>query len=234
MGQLLCSDQPVNALDWLLKSGTCCNEIQSMSQRDFGRGETIFHEGDDCTGMYFLLTGLVGIRRTDIDGCSVLLHLVHPGDPVAYVSLRNDDEYTVTAECLAPVTVGYINKSKFLTILKRDPETLFRFLDRAIRYVGDVDRHTFEMMTLPARERIVQLLLSLTERYGVHDNDGGTVIKLPFSRKEMADIAGIRPGTVSRVVKQLFDEGVAEFNNRTVHVPVLALLRSDSNMGLAA
>ncbi len=224
-----------NALDWLVSSDKEREALNRKSvNRNFGLGDTVFHEGDACQGMYFVLSGLIGIRKTDAEGCSVLLHLVGPGDPIGYNAFVSDEEYAVSAECLEASTLAYVPKAGLLSIFAHNPEVTMRFLQRAVRYLGDADLHAFEALTMSARARVIRLLASLAERYASPAADGSAVIALPFSRRDMADIVGIRPESISRVIRQLIDEGIAEFDNRHVRVPAMNALYDDFDTNLAA
>ena len=53
--------------------------------RRYSAGEIIFFHGDRCKGLYFVDGGLVAVRKTDVDGQSVLVRLAKGGDTIGYL-----------------------------------------------------------------------------------------------------------------------------------------------------
>jgi len=51
--------------------------------RRYSPGEVVFVHGDNCKGLYFIDSGLVGIHKTDADGQSILIRLAKVGDTLS-------------------------------------------------------------------------------------------------------------------------------------------------------
>ena len=207
-------------LKWLEISDAQRAELENaMIRRTHRSGEALFLEGEQCQGVHFVLSGAVGIRKTDIDGNSFLLHLANVGEPIGYQALLSGEDYSFEAEALAPSEVGFVPKAQFLNLLARAPEFAFQLLKQTASDLEDAERRSFELLTKPARARVVRLLWLLKDEYATKSQDGSTVMELPFTRKDMASLAGITPETISRVIRKLMDEGVAQFIDRTVRIP---------------
>ena len=161
--------------------------------RKFLPGDVLFHQGDACLGVYCIHLGVVGIRKVDIEGNSMLLSLAHPGETLGYRALLTGREHTVSAEVL------------------KDLE--------------DAEDKLMKGMTLSVRARFAHLLLVLKDRHtkAVKDNKS-LVLELPLARKDLAAMIGIRPETLSRAIRQLEEDGVAEFSGRTVRVADISCL----------
>lgn len=50
-------------------------------------GEILYHQGDPCEGIYCIREGLVGERRLDANGNSILVRLSHLGTTIGYQEL---------------------------------------------------------------------------------------------------------------------------------------------------
>jgi len=69
-----------------------------------------------------------------------------------------------------------------------------------------------------ASERVVSVLLKLSERIGFRDN-GGRVVALPMGRADLADYTGLTIETVSRTFTHLRRQGIIETPDaRSVHI----------------
>jgi len=188
--------------------------------RRFGPGETVFHEGDPCQAIYCVMDGLVGIRKTDPDGNSVLLaRMASTGDTLGYRPFLANEPHRGSAETLKPSTICTIDGIAVRDLLAHNPSLGLQFLERAAKDLGEAEEHYFQTVTLSVRARFVHLLLVLQEQYGKTAADGGLSIELPLSRGDLAAMIGTRPESMSRTIRKMEDDGVAIFSGRTVHVP---------------
>jgi len=216
-------------------SDKCRKSIEAkMSRRTRDVGEVIFYEDDQCDGVHFVISGLIGLRKSDADGNSVLLRLAYAGDFLGCQSVLADSNHTVEAEVLERAETGFIPRETFVTLIANDPEIALHFLRRTSGDLMEVEFRSFEYMTQPARARVAHLLWSLLDRYTETTQNGATSLRIPFCRKDMAALLGITPETISRVIRVLNDDGVAQFTNRTVHVPSLDSLHNEFTHQLAA
>lgn len=189
--------------------------------RDYLPGDPIFHEGDPCRGVWCVESGLVGIRRVDSNGGSVLLRLAFPGDSLGYRSLLAGENHRAGAEMLQPGRLCFIERAVVRSILERNPTLGLRFLKRATRDLDAAEEKVLLGATMTVRARVAHLLLVLRDRFATSVGKGSFTLELPLSRQDLAALIGTRPESMSRTIKSLEDDGVAHFSGRTVHVPEL-------------
>jgi len=186
--------------------------------RSYLPGELLFFEGGEPEGVYAVIDGLVGIRKVDIAGNSVLLRLVHPGETMGYRAVLSSEAHRASGEAIQPTKVCFINKATVMQLIEARPAIAMRFISHAGRDLQAAEEKILHGATLSVRERFLNLLLMLRERYGALDEDGRLQVDLPMSRQDMAAMIGIRPESMSRIIRALEDEGVAEFSGRTVRL----------------
>ena len=184
-------------------------------------GEVLFHQGDSCSGIHCVESGLIGVRKIDAEGNSVLLGLAHPGDTLGYRYLLSNNDYQASAEALKPSTVCFIDQSAIRLLLGKNPSLGLRFLRRAAHDLSEAEDKFLQSVTLSVHARFAHLLLVLKDRYGSASDAEDISIDLPLSRQDMAALIGIRPETMSRTIKQFEKEGLAQFSGRRVHIPHL-------------
>jgi CRP-like cAMP-binding protein len=73
--------------------------------------------------------------------------------------------------------------------------------------------------TLNARARLAQLLLVLVGSHGTVTESGELLLKLPFTRQDMAEAIGVNVKSMSRIIRNFQKDSVARFSGRTVQVP---------------
>jgi len=211
--------------------GLSAREIEilekSVVHRSHELGDVIFYEGDECAGTYFIKSGLVGIRKADIDGDSTLLKIARPGDTLGYRPLLADQKHLASAEVLKPCEICFINRTTVMALMHSNPTLGLNFLKRAARELGEAEERFHESVTLSVRARFAHLLIGLYEKYGTVGEDGSMLLELPVSRADLAAMLGVRRESVSRVIHELETEGLTHFIDRRVHVADLDSLMDE-------
>jgi len=141
--------------------------------REFRPGETIFHEGAPCAGLYCIEDGLVCTRKMDSAGNAILLRLNHAGDLLGHCAVLAGAEYRVTAEALEPTRACFIDTATVRALLGRSPGLALTLLQRLAADLDDAEEQVLRVTTLPVRARVAHLLLVLKERYGETGASGG-------------------------------------------------------------
>ncbi len=211
------------------------DELRLIDDNRVGREllpvEVLFNEGDDCRGVYCVEYGLLGIRKYDADGNSILLHLSMPGETLGYRALLTDTDFKASAEALEPSRVCFIGKRTVRNLLEQNPALGLRFLKRASNELEEAEEKIFHNVTLSVRARFAHLLAVLIDRaLSGTDGNAGAEIRLPISRTDMASMIGTTPESVSRTIRKLEDEGIVQFSGaggRTLTVPDLETLANE-------
>ncbi len=94
-----------------------------------------------------------------------------------------------------------------------------RFLKTLGRDRGPTEAPLLRSPYLPVRVHILNLLLILRDGCATDMPDGGLRFQLPINRQDIAATVGTRPETVSRIVRELGNDGIANFHRQQVDVP---------------
>ncbi len=186
--------------------------------RQFGAGEPIYHEGDPCDGIYIVLSGLVGVRKVDPWGNSVLLRMVPPGQTLGYRSMLAGSVHRNGAEALRGTRACFMFGSTVRTLIAKNHDLCLRFLQRAANDLAEAEERVLRTSTLTVRARFAHLLLMFKDAHSRVAADGSLTLNLPLSRQDMAAMIGVRPESMSRVIRNLEIEGIAQFHGRRVRV----------------
>ena len=183
-------------------------------------GENIYNQGDKCTGIYCIKSGLIGLRRVDSEGHSVLMRLVNSGETIAYRALLSKTDHALSAEVMMPSRVCFIGRSVIRELLQKNPNLGMRFLDHSLRDIAKIEDRVISGETWTVKTRLLHLLMVLYERFGV-DEGGILSLVLPVSRRDLAELVGTTPETMSRTISALHSDGLARFSGRHVEIPCL-------------
>ena len=182
--------------------------------------------GEPSHGIYCIASGAVAIRKIDVAETRFLLHLAYPGDTLGYRGLLLGENRCSSAEALGPRKVRFIDKPTVQALLARNPALGLQFVRRVATDLHDAHAKLVQNATLSNRTKFVHLLLVLINRHGRATTDGGQVMELPLSRRDLASMIGARHETLSRIIGRLEEDGVARFSGRTVFVTRPSSLRT--------
>lgn len=177
--------------------------------RSFEARETIFNEGDPCTGFYVVIEGLAKVYKLSAEGREHVLHLLGPGDTFAEAAMFLDTSFLAYAETLKPSRMLFLPKEPFLELLNRRTEIAVRMLaSMAIilrRMVGQVE-------VLALKDASARLAQYLVER----QNESAVQLRAP--KAVVASYLGMSPETLSRLFLKLEGLGVARVSGRTIYI----------------
>lgn len=197
---------------------------ESKITRKYLPGDVIYHQGAPCAGVFCIQSGLVGLRKVDAEGHSVLVRLAHGGDTIGYRTFLAGEEHQLGAEALKPSTLCFIPQAMVRKFLDTNPSLGLRFLQHTVRDLEETEDKFLQSATLDLKARVAHLLLVFKDRFSRPDADGMLVLDLPISRQDMAAMIGVRPETMSRAIRKFEDDGIAFFSGRQVRVPDLSVL----------
>lgn len=197
---------------------------RAKTTRVHPRGEAIFRQGDRCTGIYCVASGIVSIKRAGPGRRQTLLRLHRAGDPLGHQDWFADDVHAETAEAITECRVCFIERESFQRLVRRNPGLLHHFLVDLARDSRRSEESALAYRFLPVRARLTHALLVLKEHFGEVDEQGDLSIELPVSRVELASMIGARPESLSRAIRELDQAGVVRFRGRSALVPDLDAL----------
>ena len=196
--------------------------------RNYKSGEVLFHQGDKALGIYYVRNGLACIRKYDARGNSCIIgRLAFPGNSLGLRPLLAGEEYRGSAETLTSSTVCFVRASVVLDLIKSNSDFEHRVMQLIAKSLGEAEDAYFQNTTQSAQFRLAHLLLLLNDHYGKHLGDGSTMIDLPLTWRNISALIGVRPESMSRVIRKLEIDGIANFNCHTVHVLKIERLLDD-------
>lgn len=205
--------------------GVAAGELQLINRykidRICGPGEVLYHQGASCEGIYCLREGLVGERRVDANGESVLAQLHHPGAIIGYPEFLSRAAFRNTTEILRESHVCFLGRPLVNALLAADSDLGSRFLSKALQDFGDTEDRYVEALTATVRTRFLHTLLVFYEHYGRFVEPDGHLLEIPVGRQELAALIGTTPETISRTIRQLGDEELVRIKGNCAILPNL-------------
>jgi CRP/FNR family transcriptional regulator len=179
-------------------------------------GQTLFVQGDACKGVFILNTGVVGLRRTDEQGNSALFSLAGPGEVVGYRAFLANDLHCNSAEALTRCRVLFIQRSDLWQWLDGSPPVRDYILHKALADLNRAHAQCAGLLTESLRSRFVKLLMQMRDYSSQLQGAPAFLVEVPIQRKDIAALLGAAPGSLSRLLSDLEDEGLIAIDGRWI------------------
>lgn len=192
------------------------NEIEAVAQRaiekQYGPGDALFLEGEECAGFFVLAQGRVKIVKTSPSGREIMLAVEAAPSSVAEIPVFDGGGYPASVTAIDEVIAYLITKKDFQQVCRQHPEVPLKVLavvGRRLRHlVSIIEGVTFGSV----RQRLARTLLELGEQAG-RDS-----FPLPLTHQELASRLGTVREVVSRNLSRFQAEGLLRIQAREIHL----------------
>ncbi len=192
--------------------------------RRFGRGEALFHEGDDPGVVVALVTGRVKVSVTGAGGREVVLRFPAAGELVGELAAVARRPRTATVTALEPVEAIVLRAAEFQQFVVAHARVAPLVFERVAALLAEADRQLVDFATRDVTARIAGRLLELAEQAG-EPHGAGVRITLALSQDELGAWAGASREAVARSLHLLRELGWIETRRREITISNLDGLR---------
>jgi CRP-like cAMP-binding protein len=170
----------------------------------FPRLTELFRQGFSAHGVFCIHSGLVKLINVAPDGKEIIIGLHSSGWILGAAPVMIQKPYPVSAMTLTRCQLHYVPTADFLDFVKLNSEFARHLLHLCSREVYDQTNQLAMLGTLKARQRLEQLLVQMISSKEQNE----TRLKLPLKLEEIAQLIAVKPEHLSRVLKQIEDEGL--------------------------
>ncbi|MBZ0130306.1 MAG: Crp/Fnr family transcriptional regulator [Rhodobacteraceae bacterium] len=200
-----------------VSNGAVSTLSRSFSRRELEAGATLYHQGAASEGVYCVSRGLIAIRSFAPDGGSSLLRLAYPGELIGYRAFLTGREHRTEARALVDSRICVVAHRDAKKVIQACPAVLARLAERCADELDQAHERIQEAARLTNKARLARLLDQLMLAHGAADGNTWRM-RLPISRQDLADILGVQPETLSRLLKRLEDDGQVKSSGRWIEM----------------
>jgi CRP/FNR family transcriptional regulator, cyclic AMP receptor protein len=213
-------------------SGLDDAELRSLAERAVRKhyiaGQSIFVEGEPCTGLYVVAAGQLRIFKTSASGREQILAMEGPGSSVAELPVFDGGNYPASTSAQTDCETLFVSRRDFQALCLEHPEVSLKVLKvvggRLRRLVGIIEELSFTTV----RQRLIGLLLRLAREQNKRSAKGFE-IEIGGSHQELASHIGTVRELVSRNLARLQAEGLIEMSGRRITIPELSTLEAEQH-----
>jgi CRP/FNR family cyclic AMP-dependent transcriptional regulator len=172
-------------------------------ERRYPRNTTIVEEGLPGDYMYIIREGRVKVTKLSEDGREKILEFLDAGSFVGEMALLERAPRSASVKTLAPVRMLALSRNDFLSLLRRSPDlglAVIEVLCSRLRTQND-------QSSALSFQRVKDRTKGLLQRLAKSEHADGTLSTPTLTHQQIADMIGTSRETVTRVVKELKQEG---------------------------
>jgi CRP/FNR family transcriptional regulator len=164
------------------------------SERNYEVGEYVFWEGDSGDYLYTIGEGRIKVSKLSSQGKEVIIAFFSPGEMFGEVALFEGRAYPASAQATTAAKVLAIRRQDILKLLTKHPQIALVIIGVLSGRLREAQRRLKDLALERVDQRLARVLLMLSAKLGE---------TLPFTRQEIADMAGTTTETTIRFISRL-------------------------------
>jgi CRP/FNR family transcriptional regulator len=192
----------------------------------FSKQEMIYKQGGLVSNIMIVESGLVKVFIEN-DSNVLVLKIITPGNLLGMTSIsEKNNTHQYNALTYVDSVIRQIDINAFRSVVKQNTVFAKEIIDMLNANSIQINNRFFCLSHKQSFGRLADILLCLSERVFRE-----TEFELPISRKELAELTGLKSETVIRLLKQFSDEGIIHLNGKKICILDNQTLKKISEKG---
>jgi CRP/FNR family cyclic AMP-dependent transcriptional regulator len=176
---------------------------------EYGRGETIFTQGDACEDVLYIQTGGVKLSVQSKTGREAVVAMLGPGDFFGEGCLAGQPVRMGNATAITPSVILLVGKEKMVRLLHKQHAMSDRFIAHMLSRNIQIEEGLIDQLFNSSEKRLARTLLLLA-RYGKQEKPARVVPKI--SQETLAEMVGTTRSRVNFFLNKFKRLGFIEYN----------------------
>jgi CRP/FNR family transcriptional regulator, cyclic AMP receptor protein len=178
---------------------------------EYGRGESIFTQGDPCDEVLYIQSGGVKLSVLSKTGREAVVAMLGPGDFFGEGCLAGQPRRMGSATAITPSTILLVRKDKMVRLLHQQHEMSDRFISHMLSRNIRIEEDLIDQLFNSSEKRLARALLLLA-RYGKPDKPVRVVPRI--SQETLADMIGTTRSRVNFFLNKFKKLGFIEYDGK--------------------
>jgi len=178
---------------------------------EYGRGESIFAQGDPCKDVLYIQAGGVKLSVLSKTGREAVVAMLGPGDFFGEGCLAGQPLRMGSATAITPSVILFVSKGKMVRLLHQQHEMSDRFISHMLSRNMRIEEDLIDQLFNSSEKRLARTLLLLA-RYGKPDKPTRVVPRI--SQETLAEMIGTTRSRVNFFLNKFKRLGFIEYNGK--------------------
>lgn len=198
------------------------NMLEGMHILLLQPGEIVFKQGQHAQHFFLVYEGQVKLYRLSMEGHEKVIEIIQPKQTFAEaVMFMQWQSYPVNAEAVTESLVLRFNNESLLQLLRESTETCFRLIAqlsmRLHHWLNEIDNLTLQNATYR--------LIGFLQQQIPEPAPEAVEITLDIPKHVLASRLSIQPETLSRLLKNLSQEGILNVEGKVLTIKDIKRLK---------
>ena len=202
---------------------------RSVPSLEFPPSASLFLQGNQPREVFYIERGLVKLIRLSENGQEFAIGLKSQGSLLGAASVIVQEPYPFSAITVTECVLSRIPADLFFRLAKTDEQFCWYLHEIHSLEVHRQASQLAALRYLSARQRFERLLLQFLSSMKTNEKQTSMKIRLPLKHWEIAQLIGIRPEHLSRILQQIKQEGVLHEENGYMIVSDVRKLHSQDD-----
>lgn len=181
----------------------------------YKKNRTVHNQDSECYCIDIVLSGSLVAYALSKDGTESIVFNFKEGSVIGANLLFGEvNRYPLNIYCTKDAEVLSIDKKELQDLLKN-----YEFAMRFIKVLSINSQRMNERIAMSTQKNLRENILDYLSTLSIEQRSH--TIKLPMSKKQLADYFGVKRPSLFRELKNLKDEGMIEVNNATIEAHFL-------------
>jgi CRP/FNR family cyclic AMP-dependent transcriptional regulator len=177
----------------------------------YGRGETIFAQGDPCEDVLYVQTGGVKLSVLSKTGRDAVVAMIGAGDFFGEGCLAGQPLRMGSATAITPSGILFVAKEKMVQLLHKQHAMSDRFISHMLSRNIRIEEDLIDQLFNSSEKRLARALLLLA-RYGKDEQPTSVLPKI--SQETLAEMIGTTRARVSFFLNKFKRLGFVEYSDK--------------------
>jgi CRP-like cAMP-binding protein len=184
----------------------------------YKKSDYIYFEEDNADKVYLINYGKVKIGYVTEDGEEVIMAILSKGEIFGEKAILGEEKRNEFAQAIDKETsICPISTSTMIELLRENKE----FSLKIYKFIGfrfkKLERRLQLLLFKDTKTRLKEFINELSEDFGYKNVvTGDTVIRQPYTQKEMATLIGTSRPTLNILLNELKDENYIEYDRKEI------------------
>jgi len=191
---------------------------------EYGRGESIFTQGDPCEDVLYIQRGGVKLSVLSNTGREAIVAMIGPGDFFGEGCLAGQPIRMGSATTITPSGILFIVKEQMVRLLRQQHTMSDRFISHMLSRHTRIEEDLIDQLFNSSEKRLARTLLLLA-RYGKDDTPASAVPKI--SQETLAEMVGTTRARVNFFLNKFKRLGFIDYGDDlplTIHTSLLSVV----------
>lgn len=169
-------------------------------------------------GLFFIKEGKLRLYKINAEGKQFTVGIMGKGNMFGEIDTFSFGTNGLYIETMEETLICSVPKERFENFLEKRPQLAMKFLTELSNMLRERDELLEKLALGDVRERILHLLLKLSERFGAIEDNGLVKIDLALTHQEVANMIGATRESVTMILNELTKEHIIRTGRKSISV----------------